>query len=41
MLLIDHNNRLYLLDNAGSFLSQLRTCIYNNIFRNFNLKYKI
>ncbi|CAD8074013.1 unnamed protein product [Paramecium primaurelia] len=25
MLLIDHNNRLYLLDNAGSFLSQLRT----------------
>ncbi|CAK84561.1 unnamed protein product (macronuclear) [Paramecium tetraurelia] len=25
MLLIDHKNRLYLLDNAGSFLSQLRT----------------
>ncbi|CAK84085.1 unnamed protein product (macronuclear) [Paramecium tetraurelia] len=26
ILFVDQNNRLYLLDNAGSFLQQLRTC---------------
>ncbi|CAD8179346.1 unnamed protein product [Paramecium octaurelia] len=47
MLLIDHNNRLYLLDNAGSFLSQLRaqTLILSLKFSSFgnirNLQYQL